>query len=56
MLALLVIVDDFLSAIVIFKGTLELVNCRDIGEDVKDIGLVGVLSGCECGGTLPDSP
>ena len=56
MLALVAIVDDLLSTILVFKGNMELVGCCDIGDDVEDTGLVGVLSGCEYGDKLPDSP
>jgi len=40
MLALVMIVDDLVSTILVFKGNMELVDCRDIDDDVEDTGLV----------------
>lgn len=40
MLALVMIVDDLVSTIWVFKGNMELVDCRDIDDDVEDTGLV----------------
>lgn len=40
MLALVMIVDDLVSTILVFKGNMELVDRRDIDDDVEDTGLV----------------
>lgn len=40
MLALVMIADDLVSTILVFKGNMELVDCLGIDDDVEDTGLV----------------